>query len=190
MLLLNAIKAALPAGKFLAFNGLVSETKYAATPGQPTSSDDGWLATSNADAGVAERWLRNPTDSLTGGFPSMAAVTTAIKVMADMQAKGKQFWAWSKTWTTPAGTAAQLAQWEGIILAVYLLGQQSGSYLDFSPSHNGDDTQAPVTYPNLLAALGQPTGPYSVAGQVMTRTFQHGTVTLNFSTNTGTVTVH
>lgn len=190
VLLLNAIKAALPASKFLAFNGLVSETKYAATPGAPTSADDGWLATSNADAGVAERWLRNPTDSLTAGFPSASDVTTALKVMADMQAKGKQFWAWSKTWTTPAGTAAQIAQWEGVVLAVYLLGQQTGSYLDFSPSHDGDDTQAPVTFPNLLSALGQPSGPYSVAGAVFTRQFQHGTVTLNTSTNTGTISLH
>ena len=104
-------------------------------------------------------------------------------MMSDMAAHGKTFLGWTKVWST--GTTAQVSQWEQFALGVYLLGQQTNSYLDFMPSHSADNTQ--VTYANLDTNMGAPMGAYTVNGSVYTRTFQNGTVTVNLGTTTSTI---
>ena len=64
VLMLNSDKAALN-GKYLAFNGLVSGPMYV--------RESSILATSNADAGVSELFLRQPTSSVTS-YPNATAL--------------------------------------------------------------------------------------------------------------------
>jgi hypothetical protein len=173
VLMLNGDKAAL-GGKYLAFNGLVSGAMYV--------RESSILATSNADAGVSELFLRQPTSSVTT-YPNATALVDSLQMMSDMAAHGKTFLGWTKVWSS--GTTAQVTQWEQFALGSYLLGQQSGSELDFMPSHASDNTA--VSYPNLRTSMGAPLGPYSVSGSIYTRVFQNGTVTLNLTTSNSAI---
>ena len=173
VLMLNSDKAALN-GKYLAFNGLVSGPMFV--------RESSILSTSNADAGVSELFLRQPTASVTS-YPSAVTINDSLTMMADMAARGKTFLGWTKVWST--GTPAQIAQWEQFTVGVYLLGQQTGSMLDFMPSHSADNTA--VSYANLTSNMGAALGAYTVNGSVYTRTFQNGTVTVNLSTTNSTI---
>lgn len=172
-LLLSGDKATL-GHKYLAFNGLVSGPDYA--------RDSSILATSNADAGIAELFLRQPTSSI-NAFPSATVVQQSLAMMAAMTARGKAFLGWTKVWVS--ASAAQLSQWETFTLGVYLLGRGSASYLDFMPSHSADNTA--VNYSNLTMNLGAPLGPYTVSGSTFTRSFQNGKVTVNAGTQNATI---
>jgi hypothetical protein len=173
VLLLNSDKAALD-GKYLAFNGLVSGPMFV--------RESSILATSNADAGVSELFLRQPTSSVTT-YPNATALNDSLTMMSDMAANGKTFLGWTKVWST--GTPAQVSQWEQFDLGVYLLGQGSGSMLDFMSSHSADNTV--VAYPNLQQDMGTPMGAYTVSGSTYTRVFQNGTVTVNLATSSSTI---
>jgi phage baseplate assembly protein gpV len=173
VLMLNTDKAALR-GKYLAFNGLISGTQYAL--------DSHILATSQADAGISELFLRQPTSSATS-FPSTSDVQASVAMMSDMAAHGKAFLGWTKVWCN--ASSAQVAKWEQFALGVYLLGRQAASYLDFMPSHQADNTV--VAYPNLRTQLGAAAGAYRVAGSTFTRTFAQGTVTVNVATRSVTI---
>jgi Hypothetical glycosyl hydrolase family 15 len=173
VLMLNGDKAALN-GKYLAFNGLVSGRDYV--------RDSSILATSNADAGVSELFLRQPHSPI-DTFPNAIMVQDSLQMMSDMAAHGKTFLGWTKVWSS--GTTAQVTQWEQFALGVYLLGQQTGSMLDFMPSHSADNTA--VSYPNLDSNMGAPLGAYTVNGSIYSRTFQNGTVTVNLGTTNATI---
>jgi len=173
VLMLNNDKVALK-GKYLAFNGLVSGPDYA--------RDSSILATSNADAGIAELFLRQPTSSI-NAFPSATVLQQSLAMMNALTARGKAFLGWTKVWV-PA-SSAQVAKWEQFTLGVYLLGQGSASYLDFMPSHSADNTA--LSYSNLTSSLGAPLGSYTMAGSTFTRNFQNGTVTVNATTGAATI---
>jgi hypothetical protein len=173
VLMLNSDKAALN-GKYLAFNGLVSGPMFV--------RESSILATSNADAGVSELFLRQPTSSVTT-YPNAKALADSLTMMSDMAASGKTFLGWTKVWST--GTPAQVSQWESFDLGVYLLGQGAGSMLDFMPSHSADNTA--ISYANLQQNMGAPMGAYTVSGTTYTRVFQNGTVTVNLATSSSSI---
>jgi hypothetical protein len=175
VLMLDADKAALD-GKYLAFNGLISGTQY--------ERDTDILATSDADAGVSELFLRSPTSPITT-FPSTSQLDATLEMMSDMAAHGKALLGWTKVWVS--ATSSQLAKWEEYALAVYLLGKGSASYWDFMPSQNADNTV--VSYSNMKDQLGAPLGPYTTSGSTLSRSFQDGTVSLNTTTDVATITV-
>jgi len=175
VLLLNADKAALGT-KYLAFNGLISGTEYA--------SETHILATSNANAGISELFLRQPTSSA-NAFPNATVVQQSIAMMTDLAARGKAFLGWTKVWSS--ASSAQVAKWEQFALGVYLLGRQSASYLDFMPSHSADNTV--VSYSNMTDNLGAALGTYTMSGSTFTRSFQNGKVTVNAGTGAVTLTV-
>jgi len=147
--------------------------------------DSSILATSNADAGVSELFLRQP-NSPVATFPNATMIQDSLQMMTAMTARGKTFLGWTKVWSS--GTTAQINQWEQFAVGVYLLGQGSGSMLDFMPSHSADNTA--VSYPNLQSNMGAPLGAYTVNGSVYSRTFQNGTVTVNLSTTYATIQMH
>ena len=173
VLLLNGDKAALGT-KFLVFNGLISGTTY--------QSETHILASSNANGGISELFLRQPTGSITA-FPNATTVQASLAMMTDLGAKGKAFLGWTKVWVN--ASSAQLTKWEQFALGVYLLGRQSMSYLDFMPSHSADNTV--VSYSNLTSNLGAPSGAYTMSGSTFTRKFANGTVTVNASTGTSSI---
>jgi len=175
VLMLNADKAALD-GKYLAFNGLISGTEY--------ESDTSILATSNADAGMSEHFLREPTTPMTS-FPSTSALDDTLEMMSSMAAHGKAFLGFTKVWVS--ASSSQLAKWEQYVLAVYLLGKGSASYWDFMPSKDADNTV--VSYSNMQDQLGAPLGAYTTNGSTLSRSFQYGSVSLNTSTDTASITV-
>jgi hypothetical protein len=175
VLLLNNDKAAL-GGKYLAFNGLVSGRDYV--------RDSSILATSNADAGIAELFLRQPKSAI-NAFPSATEVQQSLAMMTAMAARGKAFLGWTKVWVS--ASSAQLAKWERFTLGVYLLGRGSASYLDFMPSHSADNTV--ISYSNLTSNLGAPLGPYTMSGSTFTKSFQNGKVTVNASSEAVTIQV-
>ena len=90
VLMLNQDKAALN-GKYLAFNGLVSGPMYV--------RESSILATSNADAGVSELFLRQPNSSVTS-YPNATALQDLLQMMSDMAAHGKTFLGWTKVWSS------------------------------------------------------------------------------------------
>ncbi|MGP8159769.1 MAG: putative glycoside hydrolase [Candidatus Dormibacteria bacterium] len=175
VLLLDADKAALD-GKYLAFNGLISGTEY--------ERDTNILATSTADAGISELFLRQPDSPITS-FPSTSELDSTLEMMSSMAAHGKALLGWTKVWVS--ASSSQVAKWEQYALAVYLLGKQSNSYWDFMPSHDADNTV--VSYSNMKDQLGAPLGPYTTNGSTLSRSFQDGSVSLNTSTDTATITV-
>ena len=175
VLLLNGDKAALGT-KFLVFNGLISGPEYV--------SATHILASSNANGGISELFLRQPTGSITA-FPNATTVQDSLAMMTALGAAGKAFLGWTKVWVN--GSSAQVAKWEQFTLGVYLLGRQSMSYLDFMPSHSADNTA--LSYSNLTSNLGSPLGAYTVSGSTFTRSFQHGKVTVNASTGSATISV-
>jgi hypothetical protein len=175
VLMLNADKAALN-GKYLAFNGLISGTEY--------EQDTQTLATSNANAGISELFLRQPTTPI-NSFPSTSQLDATLAMMSSMAAHGKALLGWTKVWVS--ATSTQLAKWEEYGLAAYLLGRGAASYWDFMPSHSADNTV--VSYSNMRDQLGAPLGAYTTNGSTLTRKFQDGSVSLNISTDTGTITV-
>ena len=175
VLMLNADKAALN-GKYLAFNGLISGTQY--------ERDTETLATSNANAGISELFLRQPTAPI-NSFPSTSSLDATLEMMSSMSAHGKALLGWTKVWVN--ATSAQLDKWEQYGLAAYLLGRGSASYWDFMPSHSADNTV--IAYSNLRDQLGSPLAAYTTSGSTLTRKFQDGFVSLNTSTDTGTITV-
>lgn len=175
VLLLNGDKAALGT-KYLAFNGLISGPEYL------TATHI--LASSNANAGVSELFLRQPTGSI-NAFPTATTIQDSIAMMTDLGAAGKAFLGWTKVWVS--GSSAQVAKWEQFTLGVYLLGRQGASYLDFMPSHNADNTS--VSYSNLTDNLGAPLGSYTLSGSTFSRSYQHGKVTVTAGTGATTITV-
>jgi hypothetical protein len=175
VLLLDADKAAL-GGKYLAFNGLINGPTY--------TRETSVFATSTADAGVSELFLRSPTSSVTA-YPTVTTIEDSLQMMASMSASGKAFLGWTKVWS--GGTPAQVSQWEQFGLGVYLLGQESGSFWDFMPSETADNTAC--SYANLKDQLGAPLGPYQVSGSVFTRAFADGSVTVNLTTDSATIAV-
>jgi hypothetical protein len=175
VLMLNADKAAL-GGKYLAFNGLISGTMY--------QSETDILASSNANAGISELFLRQPMAPI-NSFPATSALDAALQMMSSMSAHGKALLGWTKIWCS--SSSSQVAKWEDYGLAAYLLGKQSTSYWDFMPSKDADNTA--VSYSNLKDQLGAPVGAYTTQGSTLSRKFQHGSVSLNTSTDTGSITV-
>jgi hypothetical protein len=55
------------------------------------------------------------------------------------------------------------------------------------PSKSDDNTGC--SYSNLKDQLGAPLGPYQVSGSVFTRSFADGSVTVNLTTDTATISV-
>jgi len=167
--MLDTDKAALD-GKYLAFNGLVSGPQY--------SLISSILASSTADAGVAELFLRQPNAPVSE-FPNLRSVEDSLAMMTNMAARGKAFLGWTKLW--PTATPAQLSQWEQFTLAVDLLGESSSTYVDFMPSRTADNTCSP--YIGTVPALGAPLGPYVQSGDTFSRQFQDGSVSLTLDSN-------
>ena len=175
VLMLNADKAALN-GKYLAFNGLISGTQY--------ERDTETLATSNANAGISELFLRQPTAPI-NSFPSTSSLDATLEMMSSMSAHGKALLGWTKVWVN--ATSAQLDKWEQYGLAAYLLGRGSASYWDFMPSHSADNTVDRLLEPE--GSAGQ--SPRCLHHQRIDAHPQvpGRLVSLNTSTDTGTITV-
>jgi hypothetical protein len=171
---LNAIKAAVGT-KFVMFNGLTTGADYSVTK---------ILATSKADGGMAEEFLRGATSPITK-YPTAAVWLENLQMMTDMASRGKYFFAWTKTWTN--GTSAQIAAWNTYAEATYLLGKGTHSYYDFLPTTS--TSRIAVPYSDEEAALGSAKSAYTVSGGVYKRVFQHGTVTVNPSTDQASITV-
>jgi hypothetical protein len=179
---INAVKAAI-GDKYLMFNGLISGRMYA--------SDTNILATSNADGGLAEGFVRSARSSLSA-YPSEKTWLSEVSIVSDMEAHGKNFFAWTKAWAS--GTDEEKSAWNTFALATYLMGKNastsvsSGSYYAFLPD-NGI-VRSTVFYANEQAAIGSPVGDMvGPVDGVYTRAFSNGTVTVNPTARTASITV-
>ena len=163
---LSVIKAAMGT-KVLFSTGLVNGTEF--------SAFTHYLSDSTVNGVQTDSWLRVASSS-PSQYPSAAT----------LNAQGKSFFGWTKIWTTVS--AAQEAAWNTYALAAYLLVDNGVSdYYDFSaPSTNADRTT--IYFPDQLAALGAPLGGFTLSNGVYSRSFQHGTVTLNTTTNVASIT--
>ena len=132
------------------------------------------LASSNADGGMAELFLRHPGFPLTM-YPPSTAWKTNLEMAKDMAAKGMDLFVWTKTWVD--GSTADKQAWCRYALATYLLGKGTGNFFYFHPEKSVDRTS--IFCPEMQAGLGQALGPYTVIGGVYTRLFQGGVVTVN-----------
>ena len=173
---LSVIKAAIGT-KFLFSTGLVNGLEFTAFTH--------YLSDSTANGVQTDSWLRVASNSPTQ-YPSTAILAADLAMVETLNAEGKSFFAWTKVWTS--ATTAEEAAWNTYALAAYLLVDNGVSdYYDFStPSSSADRTT--IYFPDELAALGAPLGAFSLSSGVYRRTFAHGQVTLNTTTNTASIT--
>jgi hypothetical protein len=174
---INQIKAAVGASKYVMINGLADGGRY--------KSEGYLLAQSNADGGMSESFVRHATSSATA-YPSPPEWKLELDEITDMAAKGKTFFAWTKVWTN--ATAKQKADWEVFSLATYLLGKDGKTMYNFLPADDVDRTT--IFYANQQAAIGQPKGPYTVNGSTYTREFTNGRVSVNPGARTASISVN
>jgi hypothetical protein len=173
---LDVIKAAI-GSKYLFSTGLVNGVEY--------QDDTYYLADSTANGMQTDSWMRVADGSLTQ-WPSASLLAADLAMVKSLQSKGKAFFAWTKVWTT--ATPAQESAWNTYALAAYLLVDNGvNDYYTFDSPFNSDRTT--IFYPNELAALGAPTGPFTLTGGVYSRSFQCGSVTLNTGTNAAAINV-
>jgi hypothetical protein len=176
VLALNQIKAKVKT-KYVMWNGLLS--------GQLYQEDTRILATSNADGGMSEQFVREPRGSV-DGYPSLADWKANLDMVVDMQARGKDVFCWTKVWTT--ATDDQRKAWNRFALATYLLGKDDRAWYAFSPDVSAD--RATVWYAQQQAKLGAPLGPYvELRNSVFRRDFEHGIVTVKPAERTAHIVV-
>jgi hypothetical protein len=107
-------------------------------------------------------------------------------MVQSLQAQGKAFFGWTKVWMS--ATPAQVSAWNTYGLAAYLLVDNGvNDYYTFDSPFASDRTT--IFYPNELAALGAPDGPFTLSDGVYSRNFQFGSVTINTTTNVAAVDV-
>jgi hypothetical protein len=173
---LDAIKAAI-GSKYLFSSGLVNGVEY--------QQETYYLADSTVNGMQTNSWMRVAGASLTQ-WPSSSLLASDLAMVQSLQDQGKAFFAWTSVWTT--ATPAQEQAWETYSLAAYLLVDNGANdYYTFDSPFDSDRTT--IFYPNELAALGAPEGPFTLSGGVYSRTFQHGSVTLDTTTNTAAIDV-
>lgn len=172
---MSVIKAAI-GSKFLFSTGLVNGTEFTEYTHDLTDS--------TANGAQTNSWLRLGGSSA-ASYPSAGTLASDLAMVQSINAKGKSFFGWTKVWT-PA-TAAQYSAWNTYALAAYLLVDNGTTdYYSYSePNLNADRTT--VYYANELAALGSPTGSFSLSNGVYSRSFQNGTVSLNTNNNTASI---
>jgi hypothetical protein len=173
---LDVIKAAI-GSKFLFSTGLVNGVEYQ----EETSA----LAGSTANGFQTDSWMRL-SDASPTAWPSPSLLASDLAMVQSLQAQGKAFFAWTKVWT--AATPTQVSAWNTYALAAYLLVDNGvNDYYTFDSPFDSDRTT--IFYPDELAALGAPLGPFTLSDGVYTRSFQHGSVTLDTTTNAAAVDV-
>jgi hypothetical protein len=171
---LDVIKAAI-GSKYLFSTGLVNGIAY--------QNDTYYLSDSTVNGVQTNSWMRVSDGSLTQ-WPSPSLLASDLAMVQSLQAQGKAFFAWTNVWTT--ATPAQESAWETYSLAAYLLVDNGvNDYYMFDSPFDSDRTT--IFYPNELAALGAPTGSFTLTGGVYSRSFQYGSVTLNTNTDTATI---
>jgi hypothetical protein len=174
---LNLIKAGL-GSKYLMVNGLSTGSNYA--------GGTNVLASSNVDGGLSEAWIRGAKDALST-YPSQKKLQMELDEAADVQAKGKDFFGWTKTWGP--GTEADKDKWVTFALASTLLVDQGHLFFNFLPANGGERSR--VFYAVEKAAIGQPTGPYTVdSAGVYRRSFTNGSVMVNPAGKTASITLN
>ena len=173
---MSVIKAAI-GSKFLFSTGLVNGSEF--------TDYTHALTDSTANGAQTDSWLRL-SGSSPASYPSAGSLASDLAMVQTINAQGKSFFGWTKVWTS--ATAAQYSAWNTYALAAYLLVDNGTTdYYSFSePNLNADRTT--VYYANELAALGAPTGGYSLSNGMYSRNFQNGTVTLNTNDNAASIT--
>lgn len=177
--LLSEIKARI-GSKYLMFNGISN--------GQAYKTGSAVLVNSTADGAMTEAWIRGAKSAITA-YPTQKKFQLELDEMADVLAKGKEFYAWTKTWVT--GTAQQKADWNTFAMAAFLLVNNGRGYYSFVPD-NGVDRSVIYTASVQQAELGAPLGPYtltSATNGVYKREFEKGTVTVNPSLKSASIVV-
>lgn len=172
----SVIKASI-GSKFLFATGLVNGLEFTAYTHALTDS--------TANGAQTDSWLRLAGSS-PASYPSAGTLASDLAMVQTINAQGKSFFGWTKVWTS--ATAAQYSAWNTYALAAYLLVDNGTTdYYSFSePTSKADRTT--VYYANEQAALGSPTGAFTLSNGVYTRNFQNGTVTLNTTTNVASIT--
>ena len=173
---LDVIKAAI-GSKYLFSTGLVNGIAY--------QKDTHYLADSTVNGVQTNSWMRVSDTSLTQ-WPSPSLLASDLAMVQSLQAQGKAFFAWTNVWTT--ATPAQVSAWNTYALAAYLLVDNGvNDYYTFDSPFDSDRTT--IFNPSELAALGAPTGSFTLTGGVYSRNFRNGSVTLNTTTNAAAIDV-
>lgn len=197
--MLQAKKSGLPAGKVLMINGLGNGDAYFA--GADNASPRAF-ASMPAVAGVmAERIFRDPSSPADGpgAWDSVEKWEKDVRMIADVQAKGKLGYWWTKCWTGDDNCQALpnanevITKWRRFSVASFLLGAGSNSYYNYDTKKNDISPASYIgTYESEANAaewfagdytkaeeVGVGLGTYSTDGGVYKRTFSNGLVVVN-----------
>lgn len=188
--MLQAVNDALPDEKLHILNGLTRGTKYWTEP--ESASPRALLPF--VDGAMSELIWRTPNSLLTD-WPTVEQWMKDIRMIQDVDARGKiGFW-WTKVWTGPEFTSTTqpnadklIPQWLRFSLGSYLLAAGPRSYYNFdtkrveNPEAEGElVSNAAEWFPEYEAPLGTATGKMQQIGEtgVYWRPFSNGAVVVN-----------
>ena len=173
--MLNRIRGAI-GRKFLFCTGLVKGYSY--------RDVTHILARSKVNGVMTDSWLRLSSSSV-GTYPSVDLFRANLRMVQDLQARGKYFFGWTKVWTS--ATDAQRHAWDRFALASYLLVKARKALYAFTPAFSVDRT---LVYDRMqVARLGRALGPYTVSNGTFRRRFAHGRVIVNPAAHTASIIV-
>lgn len=195
--MLRAKKSGLPEGKTLIINGLANGKVYFS--GAANASPRAFVTVDEVSGVMAERIFREPSKGA-DAWRSPEEWKMDVDMIADVQAKGKLGYWWTKCWAVDNNTCKTLpnaneviTQWRRYSVASFLLGAGSNSYYNYDTDKTDD---SPANYlgsgkTEANAAewfagdytkaqnVGVATSAYVNNGGVYKRTFSNGIVLVN-----------
>ncbi len=190
VVMLKAVNEALPKGRLHILNGLTRGNRYWAEP--ESASPRALLP--YVDGAMSELIWRTPNSKLTD-WPSLELWMQEIRMIQDVEKRGKLGFYWTKCWTGSQFTSTTqpdadklIPQWLRFSLCSYLLAAGPHSYYNFdtkrtdNPEGKGElVSNAAEQFPEYDAPLGVATGEMQEIGKsgVYYRPFSNGVVLVN-----------
>lgn len=175
--LAGAVRSAVP-GKIVMANGLDAGYRYY-DPLAPSSE----LLT-EADAGLAETWLRQATRPITH-FETPAAWLQDVQMLGAVAALGRSVAVTTKVWIR--ASRAEVNRWHAYSLASFLLGAMGTAYYAFLSPNRPSAFTTPNAWDHLN--VGTPLGAMTSSGGVYERSYTHAIALVNPGLATQTVKV-
>ncbi|MDB6114888.1 MAG: Alpha-galactosidase [Lacunisphaera sp.] len=181
--MLQAIRAALPAGKQVTLNGLAQGTRYWTEP----EADSPRVLLPAVDGAMSESTWRD-AKALLDAWPTPGRWMLDVRMIQDVERRGLMGFWWTKCWGDgntskhEPEAAALLPQWRRFALASYLLAAGPHSYFNFDTEKNDQPrSNAAEYFPEYDAPLGHALDAMQPLGSTgaFARRFSGGVVLVN-----------
>jgi|JI10StandDraft_1071094.scaffolds.fasta_scaffold00117_14 hypothetical protein len=183
LIMLKAIRAAMPAGKKVTLNGLAQGTRYWAEP----EAESPRVLLSAVDGAMSESVWRDAKSGL-GAWPTPERWMLDVRMIQDVEQRGLMGFWWTKCWSdgntsnNEPNAAVLVPQWRRFALASHLLAAGPHSYFNFDTVKNDKPkSNAAEYFPEYDAPLGHAVSamePIDRSG-IYARRFSNGVVVVN-----------